>query len=700
MSNKIIIALFALTASFFCNAKEFLSSPDNNLTASFDIVEGRPVYSLQYKGKDVILPSNLGFDIKGQPSLTDGFTLKSSEKSQFDDTWDVVWGEEEKIRNHYNELFVELEQTGTGRQLGIRFRLYDDGLGFRYEFPQQAGKDYFVITDEKTQFAMNGDHTAYWLPGDYDTQEYDYQVSKLSDIRRLFKDSFTDNVSQAMFSDTGVQTSLQMKTDDGLYINLHEAALVDYPAMHLILDDGNMVFTSHLTPDPRGDMAHIQAPFNTPWRTVQVVDDARDILASRLILNLNEPSKIADTSWIKPMKFVGVWWEMITGRGSWAYTDDVSSVRLGETDYNKTNPNGRHSANTENVKKYIDFAADNGFDGVLVEGWNEGWEDWFGNEKDFVFDFTTPYPDFDIAEINRYAKSKGVRMIMHHETSGSTRNYERHLEDAFNLMNKYDYPAVKTGYVGNILPIGQHHYSQEIVNHYLYVVKEAAKHKIMVDSHEAVRPTGLCRTYPNWVAQESAMGNEYKKKDPWHTSILPFTRLQGGPMDYTPGIFEPDMSKLNPSSDEKMDFTLANQLALYVTMYSPIQMVSDIPENYMRFPDAFQFIKDVPVEWIRSVYLEAEPAEYVTIARKDKNSQDWFIGSTAGRNGRVSEIKLDFLDPGKKYIATVYADGKDADYRDNPQSYVIYDKKVNNKTKLKIPVVASGGYAIKITPLK
>lgn len=698
MRNIIILTFTAFVATFNCVATEHLISPNGNLSAEFDLIDGKPVYSLKHNGRDVIMPSFLGLDIKGEPSLSDGFVLEGATYDSHDETWSVVWGEEEKIRNHYNELFVMLEQPENGRKLGIRFRLYDDGLGFRYEFPEQNGNDYFIVTDEKTQFAMTGDHIGYWLPGDYDTQEYDYQVSRLSDIRNLFHKNYTDNVSQSTFSDTGVQTSLQMKTDDGLYINIHEAALIDYPAMHLDLDDKNMIFTSHLTPDPRGDKAHVQAPFNTPWRTIQVVDDAREILASRLILNLNEPSKIDDISWIKPMKFVGVWWEMITGKGSWAYTDDFSSVRLGETDYSKAIPNGRHSANTQNVKKYIDFAADNGFDAVLVEGWNEGWEDWFGKEKEYVFDFVTPYPDFDIEEINRYAKSRGVKMIMHHETSGSTRNYERHMAEAYELMGRYGYPAVKSGYVGNILPLGQHHYSQEIVNHYLYAVKEAAKHKIMVDSHEAVRPTGLCRTYPNWVAQESAMGNEYKKKDPWHTSILPFTRLQGGPMDYTPGIFEPDMSKLNPDSDEKMEFTLANQLALYVTMYSPFQMVSDIPENYMRFPDAFQFIKDVPVEWSKSVYLEAEPAEYVTIARKDKNSDDWFIGSTSGRNSRISEISLDFLDPNRKYIATIYADGKDADFRSNPQCYRIYDKNVTSKSKLKIPVAASGGYAIRIVP--
>lgn len=692
-----LLLALANTGAF---AVERLTSPDGTLVMEFDIVNGQPSYSLKYGDKPVINPSTLGLKLKEGTNLTNDFALKAVSRDSKDEVWQPVWGEEENIRSNYNELAATLIQQKSGREMTVRFRLFNDGLGFRYEFPQQTGKDYFIITDEMTQFAMNGDHIAYWIPGDYDTQEYNYHVSRLSEIRSLSDKDYTANVSQTTFSPTGVQTSLQMKSDDGLYINIHEAALIDYPVMHLDLDDTNMVFTSHLTPDPRGDKAHIQAPFNTPWRTVQVVDDARKILASRLILNLNEPSKIEDTSWIKPMKFVGVWWDMISGNGTWAYTDDLSSVQLGVTDYSKTKPNGRHSANTENVKRYIDFAADNGFDGVLVEGWNEGWEDWFGKEKDYVFDFVTPYPDFDIEEISRYANSRGVKMIMHHETSGSTRNYERHMEKAYNLMNKYGYPAVKSGYVGNILPIGQHHYSQEIVNHYLYAVKEAARHKIMVDSHEAARPTGLCRTYPNWIAGESAMGNEYKDKDPWHTSILPFTRLQGGPMDYTPGIFEPDMSKVSPYNHEKMQFTLANQLALYVTMYSPFQMVSDIPENYMRFPDAFQFIKDVPVEWSESVYLEAEPAEYVTIARKDKNSDDWFVGSTAGRNGRTSEITLDFLSPKVKYEATIYADGKDADYNTNPQSYIIRKQSVTSKSKLKIPVAASGGYAIRITPKK
>lgn len=681
------------------SAAERLESPDGRLVAEFELADGGvPTYSLTFDGRPVVKQSRLGFKLKKGKPLTEGFEIKNIDRASKDETWQPVWGEEENIRNHYNEMAVELGQSGKGRGMTVRFRLFDDGLGFRYEFPSSGKNDYFIITDEITEFAMPANHTAYWIPGDYDTQEYGYSVTRLSDIRETSKHISDYNVSAKRFSDTAVQTSLQMKTDDGLYVNIHEAALVDFPAMHLDLDDKSLVFKAHLTPDPRGDKAHIQAPFNTPWRTVQVVDDARDILASRLILNLNDPCAYDDTSWIKPMKFAGVWWEMIAGEGTWAYTDDVSSVKLGETDYSKTKPNGRHSANTANVKRYIDFAADNGIDAVLVEGWNEGWEDWFGKEKDYVFDFLTPYPDFDIAEITDYARKRGVKMIMHHESSASTRNYERFMEQAYELMNRYGYPAVKSGYVGNILPLGQYHYSQEIVNHYLYAVKEAARHKIMVDAHEAVRPTGLCRTYPNLLANEAAMGNEYKKKDPNHTNILPFTRLQGGPMDFTPGIFEPDLSKINRRSKERMQFTLTNQLALYVTMYSPLQMVADLPENYMRFPDAFQFIKDVPVEWSRSVYLEAEPAEYITIARKDKHSNDWYVGSTAGNHARISEIALDFLEPGVKYEATIYADGKDADSLTNPQSYTITKKTVTSKSKLKLPVVVSGGYAIRITP--
>ena len=698
--HYLIVTAAAAVATSSASARETLISPDGRLQATFDLIDGKPSYSLEYDGKPVVLPSFLGLDLKGETPLTGGFEVKSASRTTLDEIWKPVWGEESEIRNHYNELAVDLSQPSGQRELTIRFRLYDDGLGFRYEFPSQSKcSDYMIITDEKTQFAMTGNHKAYWIPGDYDTQEYNYHVTPLSEIRRQgISEDF--NVSKSGFSETGVQTSLLMKTSDGLWINIHEAALVDYPAMHLDLDDHNFVFTSQLTPDARGEMAHIQAPFHTPWRTVQVVDDARKMLASRLILNLNEPSKIEDTSWIRPMKFMGVWWEMIAGEGTWAYTDDFSSVKLGDTDFIHSKPNGHHSANTENVKRYIDFASENGIEGLLVEGWNVGWEDWFGKEKDYVFDFVTPYPDFNLAEICDYAKLKGVKMIMHHETSGAVRNYERHMEKAYDLMNTYGYPAVKSGYVGNIYPTGQHHYSQDLVNHYLYAVTEAAKHKIMVDSHEAVRPTGLCRTWPNWMAQESARGNEYKDNDPWHTCILPFTRLQGGPMDFTPGIFEMDLSKLREGSKDRMMFTLANQLALYVTMYSPLQMAADLPENYKKFPDAFQFIRDVPVDWSRSVYLEAEPAEYITIARKDKASDDWYVGSIAGHNGRVSEISLDFLEPGAVYEATVYADGSDADYRTNPQSYKITKRKVTSKSHFKQKVAASGGYAIRLKKIK
>ena len=583
--------------------------------------------------------------------------------------------------------------------MNIRFRVYDDGVGFRYEFPQQKNLVYFVIKEEHSQFAMTGDHTAWWIPGDYDTQEYDYTESKLSEIRSLLSNAVTSNASQTVFSPTGVQTSLQMKTDEGLYINLHEAALVDYSCMHLNLDDKNLVFESWLTPDADGFKGRLQTPCHSPWRTVMVSDDACDILSSHLILNLNEPCKIEDTSWIKPVKYMGVWWEMIAGGKPWSYTNDIPSVKLGETDYRKVKSNGNHPANTRNVKKYIDFAAKHGFDQLLVEGWNVGWEDWFGNQKDYVFDFVTPYPDFDIEQLNRYAHDKGIRLMMHHETSGSSRNYERHLEQAYQLMNKYGYTAVKSGYVGNILPYGEHHYGQWMNNHYLYCVVEAAKHKIMVNAHEAVRPTGLCRTYPNLIGNESARGTEYQAfggSKTFHTTVLPFTRLQGGPMDYTPGIFEMNISKLNPNNDSHVNATLANQLALYVTMYSPLQMAADLPENYERFMDAFQFIKDVPVDWDNSIYLEAEPGKYVTVARKEKGTNNWFIGSATGDANHQSVISLDFLEKGKDYIATIYADTKDTDYKSNPQSYQIVKGIVNSKNKLKINTVEAGGYAISL----
>ncbi len=702
---KKIAVILVVVLSLFNGYGQKLKSPNGTFEMNFSLSKsGEPTYALYLKGNEVIKPSKLGFYIKDdKKSLVNDFELVNEARGAHNEMWNPVWGEESAIKNHYNELAVTLKQKETNRKLIVRFRLFDEGLGFRYEFPEQKELIYFIIKEERTEFAMTGDHTALWIPGDYDTQEYDYTESKLSEIRKLFKGAVSSNASQEQFSETGVQTSLMMKSADGLYINLHEAALINYSLMNLDLDDKNMVFKSHLTPDARGDKGHMQAPFTSPWRTIIASYDARDILASRMTLNLNDPCKIEDASWIKPVKYVGVWWEMITGKSSWAYTDDVPSVQLGITDYAKTKPNGKHGATTKHVKELIDFAALHGFDGVLVEGWNQGWEDWFGHEKDYVFDFVTPYPDFNVIEIENYAKSKGVKMIMHHETSGSTRNYERHLDKAFKFMNDHGYDAAKTGYVGNILPLGEHHYSQSIINHYQYVIEKAADYKIMINAHEAVRPTGICRTYPNMIGNESARGTEFQAfggSKANHTTILPFTRLIGGPMDYTPGVFEMDIAKLNPDNNSHVNATIANQLALYVTMYSPLQMAADLPENYNRFLDAFQFIKDVPVDWSTTKYLEAEPGYYLTIARKDKNSNNWFVGNTNGYNKRSATISLDFLEKGKKYEAIIYADAKDADYKTNPQAYVISKQKVTNKTKLKMTSAAGGGYAISIVEVK
>ncbi|MCA6450792.1 MAG: glycoside hydrolase family 97 protein [Chitinophagaceae bacterium] len=693
---------FLACVVFFANASaQELRSPNGKLTFVFSLQkDGTPTYGLTYKNKMVIKPSHLGFELeKDSVSLLNGFQVMEVKTRSFDETWKPVWGELSSIRNHYNELAVSLLQTKTNRQLVIRFRLFDEGLAFRYEFPTQKNLIYFTIKEERTQFAMTGDHTAFWIPGDYDTQEYDYTTSKLSEIRSLFKGAVTGNASQTSFSPTGVQTALMLKTADGLYINLHEAALINYACMHLNLDDKNMVFESWLTPNANGDKGNMQAPCQTPWRTIMVSDDARDILASKMTLNLNEPSKIKDPSWIKPVKYVGVWWEMIAGKSSWSYTNEFPSVQLGITDYSKAKPNGTHGATTSNVKKYIDFAAKHGFDGVLVEGWNIGWEDWFGNGKDYVFDFLTPYPDFDVKGIRDYARSKGVKMIMHHETSGAVRNYERHMDQAYRFMKDNGYDAVKSGYVGNILPRGDYHYSQWMVNHYQYAVEKAASYRIMVNAHEAVRPTGICRTYPNLIGNESARGTEYQAfggSKPNHVTILPFTRLIGGPMDYTPGIFEMDVSKISPNNHSHVNSTLANQLALYVTMYSPLQMAADLPENYDRFPDAFQFIKDVAVDWSDSKYLEAEPGEYITVARKAKGKDNWFVGNVNGTNPRTAKISLDFLDKGSTYEATIYADAKDAHYKTNPQAYDIRKMKVNSNTQLDLFSAPGGGYAISI----
>lgn len=700
--RKIILLMSVLAMNWAVAQQQ--TSPDGNVVLSFSLkADGTPTYKMTYKGKPVINESTLGFTLKKDEPLTNHFKVVSDSKSTFKETWKPVWGEEKEILNHYNELFVQLKQDKTNRLMNIRFRVYNEGVGFRYEFPTQKELTYFVIAEENTQFAMTGDHTAWWIPGDYDTQEYDYNESKLSEIRGLMKQSMTDNVSQYVFSPTGVQTALMMKTKDGLYINLHEAALVDYALMNLNLDDKNFIFQSWLTPDAKGDKGYLYTPTKTPWRTVMVSDDARNILASRLILNLNDPCALADTSWIKPVKYIGVWWEMITGKSSWAYTDDLPTIKLDEVDYTKVKPNGTHAANNDKVRYYIDFAAKHGFDQVLVEGWNVGWEDWFGHRKDYVFDFVTPYPDFDIKALNDYAHAKGIKLMMHHETSGSTRNYERHMKAAYELMNKYGYNSVKSGYVGDILPIGEHHYSQSTINHYLYAIKEAAKHKIMLNAHEAVRPTGLCRTYPNLIGNESARGTEYEAfggNKPFHTTILPFTRLQGGPMDYTPGILETEVKNVNPNNTSQVRSTLAKQLALYVTMYSPLQMAADLPENYERFADAFQFIKDVPVDWQESVYLEAEPGRYITVARKDKHSDNWYIGNTSNENGHTSELLLNFLDKNKKYEATIYADAKNADWQTNPKAYTITKQKVNAKTKLKLTAAKGGGYAISIKEIK
>ena len=698
-----------------------LSSPDGKLEMSFHLTgDGTPEYTLDYDGRPVILSSGMGFELRGvlkaqkidynadgtvsksdwKPceSLHDGFAVESVERSSHDETWAPVWGEEDSIRNNYNELAVNLVQASTERRLVIRFRLFNDGLGFRYEFPSQKNLNYFVIKEELTQFAMTADHTAWWIPGDYDTQEYNYTQCRLSEISKHFKEALTGNDSQTPFSINGVQTSLQLRTDEGLYINIHEAALVNYPCMHLDLDPATLTFTSHLTPDAQGWKGRMQTPCKTPWRTIQVAPSATAQLASRMILNLNEPCALEDVSWIHPVKYVGVWWEMISGKGSWNYTDDFSSVKLGETDYSRSTPNGRHSANNANVRRYIDFAAEHGFDEVLVEGWNEGWEDWANCNKDYVFDFITPYPDFDIKALNDYAHSKGVKLLMHHETSASARNYERHMEQAYQLMNRYGYDAVKSGYVGDILPLGEHHYSQWLINHYLYAVTEAARHHIMVNAHEAVRPTGLCRTYPNLVGNESARGTEYQAfggTPPSHVTVLPFTRLNGGPMDFTPGIFVMDLASATGGRNTSwVNATIANQLGLYVTMYSPLQMAADYPEHYEQFMDAFQFIKDVEVDWRRSEYLLAEPGDYIVTARQGKKSGRWFMGGVHDENARTLSVPLSFLENGKTYEATIYADASDAHYRNNPQAYTITGRTVTSSDSLEIFMAPGGGFAV------
>ena len=755
--TTLVVALFMPVAAHAVQMPSdaiTLTSPGDVLQMRFAVVDGVPYYSLSRGQQAVLLPSRLGFQLFDRRSLDAGFVLKAQATSTFDETWQPVWGEEAEIRNHYNELSVTLEQPTVDGQnakqpavMQVRFRLYDDGLGFRYEFPMENDLTYFNIKEELSEFALTGDHTAWWIPGDYSTQEYSPTESRLSEVRTLSpKVQGKGGWPWKAFSPTGLQTALQMKTAEGLYINIHEAAVLDYPTTNLDLDDRNFILTTHLTPDAEGVKGRMQAPCKTPWRSVMVCPSATDVLASRLVLNLNDPCVLDDTSWIHPVKYMGVWWEMITGKSEWSYTNDYPSVQLGKTDYRKSKPHGRHGANTANVKRYIDFAAQNGFDGILIEGWNEGWEDWYGHQKDFVFDFITPYPDFDLPELNRYAHEHGIRLIMHHETSSSTLNYERWMEQAYQLMNKYGYNAVKSGYVGKIIPYGDYHYSQPTINHYHYAITEAAKHHIMVNAHEAVRPTGLCRTWPNMIGNESAMGTEFRGTiKPGHTTIFPFTRLQGGPMDYTPGIFETDMSVTAPGTTGRMHHTLCNQLGLYVTFYSPLQMAADLPENYARFMDAFQFIKDVAVDWDRSLYLQAEPGAYIITARHPKLSSlnksaestatladakkdmitnaarfvyalpeeatvadlkkatprdVWYVGGITDEHARDVRVKFDFLKPGQKYEATIYADAPDADYETNPQAYTITHKTVTAKTTLKLHMARAGGFAISLRSLK
>ena len=698
--QRIITLLLVIILNTIIVKGQTITSPDKNLSLTFELKDnGVPTYRLSYKQKDVIKSSKLGLETKDVPSFLDGFTIANTEQNTFDESWNPVWGEQKTIRNHYNELLVTLSQTSVkDRLIKIRFKLFNDGLGFRYEFPSQPNLNYFIIKEERTQFALAGDHKAFWLPGDFDTQEYSTVTSNLSEVRGKMKAAVTPNTSQTTFSETGLQTPLMMKSKDGLYINIHEAALIDYSTMSLNLDDKNFILESFLTPDAIGDKGYMQAPTQTPWRTIVVSDKAGDILLSKLILNLNEPTKYKDVSWIKPIKYVGVWWEMITGKSTWSYTN-LENIQLGVTDYSKVKPNGTHGANTAHVKEYIDFAAKNGLDAVLVEGWNEGWEDWFGKTKDYVFDFVTPYPDFDVKELHRYAAAKGIKMMMHHETSGSVRNYERHLDTAYKFMVENGYNSVKSGYVGNMIPRGEHHYGQWLVNHYLYAITKAADYKIMVNAHEAVRPTGLSRTFPNLIGNEAARGTEYEAfggNNADHTTILPFTRLMGGPMDYTPGIFETRVSAYNPQNNSFVHTTLAHQLALYVTMYSPLQMAGDLIETYNKHMDAFQFIKDVAVDWDSTYIIEAEPGDYISIARKAKNKEEWFIGSITDENARTAKITFEYLPKGKTYEAIIYADGKDASYDKNPKSYAIRKIKVNAKTVLKQPVAPGGGFAISI----
>lgn len=729
--NKIISmmlgAAMTLAAAGGCSSEDTktgtaaLLSPDKNLEMKFSMSDnGTPYYSLDYKGKHIILDSRLGFLLRGDLNVSEvkvqddkidkvdkhpqidfyrDFEVADMKTDSLDYTWAPVWGEEDSIRCHYNELTVSLKHKPTGRDMAIRFRLFNDGLGFRYEFGPMAWPEYFIINDELTEFAMAEDYTAFWIPGDFDTQEYEYTRSRISEIPSLVADQLLPNPWHFPYSVNAVQTSLQMKSDDGVYVNLHEAALVDYSCMNLELEPGTLTFKASLVPDATGGKGTIQTPAKSPWRTIQVTDDACRQLESRLVLNLNEPCALDDVSWIHPVKYIGVWWEMISGKGSWSYTGDVRPVDINTVDYSKLPHSPKHSANTENVRRYIDFAAEHGFGEVLVEGWNIGWEDWESFSKNDVFDFVTPYPDFDIAGLNEYAQSKGVRLMMHHETSSSIRNYERHMDAAYDLMNKYGYDAVKSGYVGQIFPRGEHHYGQYMNNHYQYAIRKAAEHHIMVNAHEAVRPTGLCRTYPNMIGNESAKGTEYQAfggLHPQHVTILPFTRLNGGPMDYTPGVFVMDMKENCPTNKSHVNATICNQLALYLTMYSPLQMAADFPEHYMKYSDAFQFIKDVAVDWRKSKYLFAEPGDYLIVARQAKDSGQWFVGGVTDELARSFDVPMSFLDAGENYEVTLYADSEDADYKTNPQSYVISKVSVTSESVVPVTMAPGGGFAMSV----
>lgn len=729
--NKIISmmlgAAMTLAAAGGCSSEDTktataaLLSPDKNLEMRFSMSDnGTPYYSLDYKGKHIVLDSRLGFLLRGDLNVSEvkvqgdkidkvdkhpqidfyrDFEVADMKTDSQDYTWAPVWGEEESIRCHYNELTVNLKHKPTGRDMAIRFRLFNDGLGFRYEFGPMAWPEYFIINDELTEFAMAEDYTAFWIPGDFDTQEYEYTRSRISEIPSLVADQLLPNPWHFPYSVNAVQTSLQMKSDDGVYVNLHEAALVDYSCMNLELEPGTLTFKASLVPDATGGKGTIQTPAKSPWRTIQVTDDACRQLESRLVLNLNEPCALDDVSWIHPVKYIGVWWEMISGKGSWSYTGDVRPVDINTVDYSKLPHSPKHSANTENVRRYIDFAAEHGFGEVLVEGWNIGWEDWESFSKNDVFDFVTPYPDFDIAGLNEYAHSKGVCLMMHHETSSSIRNYERHMDAAYDLMNKYGYDAVKSGYVGQIFPRGEHHYGQYMNNHYRYAIRKAAEHHIMVNAHEAVRPTGLCRTYPNMIGNESAKGTEYQAfggLHPQHVTILPFTRLNGGPMDYTPGVFVMDMKENCPTNKSHVNATICNQLALYLTMYSPLQMAADFPEHYMKYADAFQFIKDVAVDWRKSKYLFAEPGDYLIVARQAKDSGQWFVGGVTDELSRSFEVPMSFLDAGENYEVTLYADSEDADYKTNPQSHVISKVNVTSESVVPVTMAPGGGFAMSV----